>query len=70
MSLKINPTLTVLFVLVSTICFSQPGTIWQQTGPSLFPTNESGQVNGIGRVCQLKFHPTNPLKMYAVRAYP
>ena len=41
---------------------------WTNTGPVLFPVNVSGQVNGIGRVCQVKFHPTNPLKMYAVSA--
>lgn len=56
----------VLFVF--SICKAQPGTQWQATGPNLFPTNVSGQVNGIGRVSQLKFHPTNPLKMYAVSA--
>ncbi|MGZ4077446.1 MAG: WD40/YVTN/BNR-like repeat-containing protein, partial [Bacteroidia bacterium] len=59
-------TLTILFT--GTILFAQPGTSWQLTGPSLFPTNASGQVNGIGRVCQLKFHPTDPQKMYAVSA--
>lgn len=62
-----------LFLLSVLFCsglfvLAQPGTVWQQTGPTLFPVNESGQVNGIGRVCQLKFHPTNPLKMYAVSA--
>ncbi len=67
MSIKIKTSIAILLVL-SCSCFSQPGTTWQQTGPNLFPTNESGQVNGIGRVCQLKFHPTNPLKMYAVTA--
>ncbi len=41
---------------------------WSNTGPLLFPVNVSGQVNGMGRVCQLKFHPTNPMKMYAVSA--
>ena len=68
MVFKTKYTFTAFFMLVVIICFSQPGTTWQQTGPNLFPTNESGQVNGIGRVCQLKFHPTNPLKMYAVSA--
>lgn len=67
MSINIKTSIAILLVL-SCSCFSQPGTAWQQTGPNLFPTNESGQVNGIGRVCQLKFHPTNPLKMYAVTA--
>ncbi|MBL0328787.1 MAG: PKD domain-containing protein [Bacteroidetes bacterium] len=55
-------------LLITTKCVAQPGTTWQSTGPNLFPTDISGQINGIGRVSQLKFHPTNPLKMYAVSA--
>ncbi len=30
-----------------------------------FPTNISGQINGLGRVCQVKFDPTNAQNMYA-----
>ena len=41
---------------------------WSNTGPIPFPINVSGQVDGIGRVSQVKFHPTNPAKMYAVSA--
>lgn len=41
---------------------------WQIVGPIAFPTNTSGQINGIGRVSQIKFHATNALKMYAVSA--
>ncbi len=41
---------------------------WGLTGPSLFPTNIIGQINGMGRVSQIKFHPTNPNKVYAVSA--
>ncbi len=41
---------------------------WSNTGPILFPVNSSGQVNGMGRVSQVKFHPTDPNKMYAVSA--
>lgn len=41
---------------------------WVFTGPSNFPTNISGQINGIGRVCQLKFDPNNPNTMYACSA--
>jgi len=41
---------------------------WSQNGPIVFPTNTVGQINGIGRVSQLKFHATNPQKMYAVSA--
>ena len=41
---------------------------WTNLGPVEFPTNVSGQVNGMGRVCQIKFHPTLPNKIYAVSA--
>jgi PKD repeat protein len=41
---------------------------WSNTGPVSFPTNQSGQVHGIGRVSQIKFHPTNTQKVYAVSA--
>lgn len=41
---------------------------WQFTGPSNFPINISGQINGIGRVCQIKFNPLNPSSMYACSA--
>ena len=36
--------------------------------PALFPTNASGQIHGISRISQMKFHPTNLNKMYAVSA--
>ena len=62
--------ISIIFAIVlsTTLSIAQPGTTWLPTGPNLFPTNISGQINGIGRVSQLKFHPTNPLKMYAVSA--
>lgn len=41
---------------------------WSNTGPIQFPVNESGQVNGMGRVCQIKFDPTDSQRMYAVSA--
>lgn len=41
---------------------------WTNTGPLAFPTNVSGQIHGIGRVSQMKFHPTVANKMYAVSA--
>ena len=41
---------------------------WTNTGPVQFPVNVSGQVHGMGRVSQLKFHATNPGKVYAVSA--
>ncbi|MCX6295981.1 MAG: PKD domain-containing protein [Bacteroidetes bacterium] len=64
---KIVTDIFTLFIFC-TVGFAQPGSTWQLTGPNLFPVDISGQINGIGRVSQLKFHPTNPLKMYAVSA--
>ncbi len=52
---------------VSHFTFSQSAN-WSAISPNYFPTNASGQIHGISRVSQLKFHPTNSLKMYAVSA--
>ena len=41
---------------------------WTAYKPDFFPTNASGQIHGISRVSQLKFHPSNSQKMYAVSA--
>ncbi len=41
---------------------------WSAILPAKFPTNASGQIHGISRISQLKFHPTNSNKMYAVSA--
>ena len=37
-------------------------------GPLNLPVNVSGQINGIGRISQIKFHPSNGAKMYAISA--
>jgi photosystem II stability/assembly factor-like uncharacterized protein/regulation of enolase protein 1 (concanavalin A-like superfamily) len=41
---------------------------WELLGPVVFPTNISGQINGMGRVCQIKFDPGNANTMYACSA--
>jgi len=41
---------------------------WKLVGPVKFPINVSGQINGIGRTTQIKFHPSNASKMYAATA--
>ncbi|UKJ07482.1 Ig-like domain-containing protein [Solitalea lacus] len=41
---------------------------WSPIGPIAFPTNISGQIHGIGRATQLKFHASNAQKMYATTA--
>ena len=58
----------LMIVLTSGDIFSQPTAAWHPLGPIQFPTNVSGQINGIGRVCQMKFHPSDPQKVYAVSA--
>ncbi|MBS1741530.1 MAG: PKD domain-containing protein [Bacteroidetes bacterium] len=58
-------TTCILFLLINSFSFAQS---WKQTGPVNFPVNVSGQINGIGRVTQLKFHPTLANKMYVTSA--
>lgn len=41
---------------------------WAPMGAQFFPANISGQIHGISRISQLKFHPSNSSKMYAVSA--
>ncbi|MES2478202.1 MAG: PKD domain-containing protein [Bacteroidota bacterium] len=63
-----------ILILLSVLCLStdaiaQPAIgKWINTGPIPFPINSSGQVNGLGRVSQLKFHASKKDKMYAVSA--
>lgn len=58
----------VLLCIVQQINAQNPNGNWTIKGPIAFPTNISGQIHGIGRVSQLKFHPTNAQKFYAVSA--
>jgi PKD repeat protein/photosystem II stability/assembly factor-like uncharacterized protein len=67
MNLKIN----LFFAFVGFACnfvTAQITANWKATGPIDFPINASGQINGIGRVCQIKFHPTDSAKIYAASA--
>lgn len=57
-----------LIVLLVTTSKAQPGTTWQINGPVPFPVNVSGQINGIGRVTQIKFDPVQPTRIYATSA--
>ncbi len=41
---------------------------WTAVSPALFPTNVSGQIHGISRVSEMKYHPTDSMKMYTVSA--
>lgn len=58
----------VLILAMAAPACAQVVAPWTNTGPVNFPINKSGQVHGIGRVSQIKFHPSNAAKMYAVSA--
>jgi photosystem II stability/assembly factor-like uncharacterized protein len=60
----------ILFLMIAYAFASNAQTAanWKLVGPIQFPTNKSGQVNGMGRVSQIVFHPTDPNKMYATGA--
>jgi photosystem II stability/assembly factor-like uncharacterized protein len=61
----------IFFAIISfaTIAFSQnTNGNWTIKGPIAFPADISGVIEGIGRVSQIKFHPTDNQKIYAVSA--
>lgn len=57
----------IIFAFFIQVLFAQT-TPWKALGPIKFPTNTVGQINGMGRTTQLKFHPTNPAIIYAASA--
>jgi len=74
--MNINKILIKTLPIIVTLIFSlawnngvaQSNGNWNLVGPDAFPVNVSGQINGIGRVCQIKFHPNNDSVMYAASA--
>lgn len=66
MNKKILSILIVFFISFQ-ISFCQNSN-WIFTGPTNFPINISGQINGIGRVCQIKYDPNNNNTMFACSA--
>ena len=67
-TLYIRLSLLLVFLGMAELAQGQSMGNWSNTGPVNFPVNQSGQVHGIGRVSQIKFHPTNAQKIYAVSA--
>jgi Concanavalin A-like lectin/glucanases superfamily/PKD domain/Secretion system C-terminal sorting domain len=59
----------IIFILLclSQYSFAQLAN-WTAYKPEKFPTNLSGQIHGQARIVQMKFHPSNPNKYYAVTA--
>lgn len=57
-----------IFIIHSINAQWLPMTPWKERGPINFPINASGQINGIGRICQVKFHMTDTATMYAASA--
>ncbi len=60
--------LSLFFALGNTAFAQIPTPTWQAVGPILFPTNSTGQINGIGRVTKIKFDPQQTNKLYATSA--
>ena len=59
--------LLVLLLFSGSLVFSQSAS-WTPYKADFFPTNASGQIHGISRVSQMKFHPTISSTLYAVSA--
>jgi photosystem II stability/assembly factor-like uncharacterized protein len=69
MSLYLRKLLLISIIFFTTFVYSQnTNGNWTIKGPIAFPADISGQINGIGRVSQMKFHPTNNQIIYAVSA--
>lgn len=58
----------LLIIFLSILSLPVMAQSWKQTGPVNFPLNVSGQINGIGRVTQIKFHPSLANKLYVTSA--
>ena len=54
------------FCLIYTIQLNAQLANWTPVKSAKFPVNSSGQIHGQCRITQMKFHPTNPAKLYAV----
>ena len=61
-------TLLFSFIIVNCIALAQLANWSPVVGGTNFPTDISGQINGISRISQLKFHPTDPNIYYAITA--
>ncbi|MDL2143844.1 Ig-like domain-containing protein [Flavobacterium tructae] len=69
--MRTNLHITVLLVcsLFFNLTSAQtPTPNWKNIGPIPFPQKTIGQVHGIGRCSQIKFHPTDANKMYVASA--
>ncbi|MFM2048089.1 MAG: hypothetical protein RI955_637, partial [Bacteroidota bacterium] len=66
--MKKNYLLIALLVFINAFKVDAQLANWSQTSGSTFPTNLVGQINGMTRISQLKHHPTDSMKMYAVTA--
>ncbi|MFM2155480.1 MAG: hypothetical protein RL516_229 [Bacteroidota bacterium] len=68
MSAKLKVVLVWLSLISVGYTHAQIAGNWTCTGPIAFPNNVSGQINGIGRCTQIKFHPIDSSIMYTTSA--
>ena len=64
---SLRALVTLCLALGTVLAFAQTAS-WTAYKPELFPTNASGQIHGISRTSQMKFHPSNSQNIYAVSA--
>ncbi len=55
-----------LCILLNVLSVSAQVSNWTAAGPIAFPVDLISQINGMGRVSQLKFDPVNRARVYAV----
>ncbi|MFW0740052.1 WD40/YVTN/BNR-like repeat-containing protein, partial [Flavobacterium sp. T12S277] len=63
MQTNLHITVLLVFSFFCNLTIAQSPN-WKNIGPVAFPEKTIGQVHGIGRCSQIKFHATDPNKMY------
>jgi photosystem II stability/assembly factor-like uncharacterized protein len=58
----------ILLLILPVLAFTQNNASFTQVGPVVFPANPSVQTTGMGRVCQVVYHPADSNIMFAVSA--
>jgi photosystem II stability/assembly factor-like uncharacterized protein len=59
---------SLFLIAIITFCKAQNLANFTQVGPVKFPDNPSVQTTGMGRVCELVYHPTDSNILFAVTA--
>ena len=58
--------LLIISIVFPLLAFTQTTASFTQVGPVAFPSNPSVQTTGMGRVCQVVYHPNDSNTIFAV----